>query len=85
MAFSGSADGRSGSVIKPAPSCLRLVREDEWLLLREPLLARLMGDEPVPVVIWLDARDDAGAEGALGVDVRWGVTPAAAVLDLGSA
>jgi hypothetical protein len=44
----------------------------------------------VPVVIWLDVRDDAGPEGtleagALGADAFGAVTPAAAVLDLGSA
>lgn len=76
MAFSGSVDGRSGSVISPAPSCLRVVREDEWLVRRDPLPARLTGDEPVPVVIWLDVRcEDELGFGAL----------AAAVLAFGSA
>jgi hypothetical protein len=51
MARSGSVDGRSGSVISPAPSCFRLVREEEWLVLREPVEERLTGDDPVPVVL----------------------------------
>jgi hypothetical protein len=64
MAFSGSVEGRSGSVISPAPSCLRLVREEEWLVLRDPLPARLMGDEPVPVVgVEEDGRDDGDEAG----------------------
>ena len=39
-----------------------------------------MGDEPVPVVTWLEVREDTGVEGALGA-----VPPAAAVRALGSA
>ncbi len=62
MAFSGSVDGRSGSVIKPAPSIFRLVREDERLLRRDPESARLIGDEPVPVVIWLELRAETGVD-----------------------
>jgi hypothetical protein len=51
---------------------LRLVRDDEWLVLREPLPARLIGDDPVPVVTWLDVREEAGVEAGVetGVEVR---------------
>lgn len=62
MAFSGSVEGRSGSVMRPAPSILRLVRDDEWLVRREPFPARVIGDDPVPVVTWLDVREDTGAD-----------------------
>jgi hypothetical protein len=85
MAFSGSVDGRSGSVIRPAPNCLREVRDDEWLVLREPLPPRLIGDEPVPVVIWLGLPVDARADGVLLLDTFGGLTAAAADLDFGSA
>ena len=51
MARSGSIEGRSGRVISPAPSCLREVREVEWLPRREPADPRASGDDPVPVVI----------------------------------
>lgn len=51
MARSGSIEGRSGSVINPAPSCLREVREVEWLPRFDPVELRVIGDEPVPVVI----------------------------------
>ena len=95
MALSGSVEGRSGSVIRPAPSCLREVREDEWLVLREPFPARLIGDDPVPVVTWLEMPDDARAEGVLllsglapGTPTEGTPTedmPTEAVLDFGSA
>ena len=51
IARSGSTDGRSGSVISPAPSCLRVVRELDREVRREPASDRLSGDEPVPVVL----------------------------------
>lgn len=51
MARSGSTDGRSGSVIRPPPSCLRVVRELDRLVRREPEEPRVRGVEPVPVVI----------------------------------
>jgi hypothetical protein len=42
---------------------LRLVREEEWLVRFEPVPPRLMGDDPVPVVIEADdvARAETGA------------------------
>jgi hypothetical protein len=49
IARSGSTDGRSGSVISPAPSCFRVVRELERLVLRDPADARASGVDPVPV------------------------------------
>ena len=55
-ARSGSTDGRSGSVTRPAPSCLRVVREVEWLVRRVPADARAIGVDPVPVVIAADGR-----------------------------
>ena len=39
------------SVIKPAPSCLRVLRDEEWEVRRDPLALRLTGDDPVPVGI----------------------------------
>ena len=59
-------------MIRPAPSILRLVRDDEWLVRREPLPARLIGEDPVPVVTWLDVRDETGVEAGVetGVEVR---------------
>jgi hypothetical protein len=51
IARSGSIDGKSGSVISPAPSCLRDVRELEWLVRFEPAAPRVIGEDPVPVVI----------------------------------
>jgi len=62
MARSGSVEGRSGSVMSPAPSALRLVREDEWLVRREPLDERLTGDDPVPVVTAAEDVELARAE-----------------------
>ena len=75
MAFSGSVEGRSGSVIRPAPSCLRLVRDEEWLVRREPFPARLIGDEPVPVVTWLGLPVDARADGVLLLDTFGDLLP----------
>ncbi len=79
IAFSGSVEGRSGRVMSPAPSCLRLVREEEWLVRRVPFAARLTGDDPVPVVMWLEVRVETGAAALCPVPA------AAAVLDFGSA
>jgi hypothetical protein len=69
IAFSGSVEGRSGSVTSPAPSCFRVVREEEWLVLREPLDERLIGDDPVPVVGDVEevVRCEAPAAAALAV------------------
>jgi len=47
IARSGSTEGRSGRVMSPAPSCLRVVREDPREVRREPVAERLTGDEPV--------------------------------------
>ena len=53
--------------MSPAPSCFRVVREEEWLLRREPFDDRLTGDDPVPVVMALDdvALVRAAAVGAV--------------------
>lgn len=60
IARSGSVEGRSGNVTRPAPSCFRVVREEEWPVLREPFDERLIGDDPVPVVMELeDVRVEA--------------------------
>jgi hypothetical protein len=50
MARSGSTDGRSGSVISPAPSCFLVVRELDRLVLRDPAEPRVIGVDPVPVI-----------------------------------
>jgi len=62
MARSGSVEGRSGRVTSPAPSCFRVVREEEWLVLREPFVERLTGDDPVPVVMGAEDVELARAE-----------------------
>jgi hypothetical protein len=62
MARSGSTEGRSGSEISPAPSCLRVECDVEWLVRREVALARTIGEEPVPVVIGADDAEWAEAE-----------------------
>jgi hypothetical protein len=49
-ARSGSTDGRSGSVISPAPSCFRVVRELDRLVLRDPEEPLATGVDPVPVI-----------------------------------
>jgi len=74
IARSGSVEGRSGRVTSPAPSCFRVVREEEWLVRREPLVERLIGDDPVPVVI-----------GAEDVELARAETPELAVAALASA
>src|SRR5580700_9526202 len=43
--FSGSVEGRSGSVINPAPSCVRELRELREVERRDPV--RLAGEELV--------------------------------------
>jgi hypothetical protein len=64
MARSGSVEGKSGSVTRPAPSCFRVVREEEWLVLREPFAEWLTGDDPVPVVMAVEAVEAASAGSA---------------------
>jgi len=49
------------------------------------LPARLIGDEPVPVVIWLDIPDDARAEGVLLLETFCAGTGGGTVLDFTSA
>jgi hypothetical protein len=61
MARSGSVEGKSGSVTRPAPSCFRVVREEEWLVRREPCDEWLTGDDPVPVVMALEDVEPAYA------------------------
>ena len=51
--------------IRPAPSCLREVREEEWLVRREPGEERLTGDDPVPVVMAEENVEVAVAERAV--------------------
>ncbi len=64
MARSGSVEGKSGRVMSPAPNCFRVVREEEWLALREPFVERLMGDDPVPVVMGAEDVELARTETA---------------------
>jgi len=65
MARSGSVEGRSGSVMRPAPSCLRLVRDEEWLDRFVPFDEWLTGEEPVAVVT---AVEDTDVEDVAGED-----------------
>ena len=41
------------------------MRDDEWLVRREPLPARLIGDDPVPVVTWLEVLEETGVDTSL--------------------
>lgn len=62
MAFSGSVDGSSGTEIRPAPRCRRVLRVELRPEGREPLVPRvprLTGTEPVPVATDPVRVDDA--------------------------
>jgi hypothetical protein len=47
---------------------LRLVRDEEWLVRREPVDERLTGDDPVPVVM-AEEKEDVARVAAVAVAV----------------